>query len=217
MLKYVVLSDFDGTISEDLSTIIYSKFADVGMKYADLWSQGKLSTPEEIMMTFETIHASQSEIAQAVHQAEIDVGFPEFVRLCMKNNLEVAVISDGIEWAIRTVLEHNGVPEIQVFANQIHFIEGGFQFSFPWHHERCPHAGVCKPEIIDNFHKKGQRVIYIGDGRSDYQAIHEADIIYAKDQLLAYCQQHNVSAVPFQNFNNLINAINKGDFPYSIG
>ena len=213
MNDFIVLSDFDGTIAEDLSTLIYTKFASVGMHYADLWSQGLISTSEEITMTFETISASKAELAQAICQAHVDPDFPKFFHLCQQRNIEVAIVSDGLEWSIRTLLAHHGVENIDIYANQIHFSDDGFRFSFPWQHERCPHSGVCKPIIIEKYQDQGKKVIYIGDGKSDREAIHEADVIYAKDHLMDYCNRHNVPAIGYQNFNNLVAAIKAEAFP----
>jgi 2,3-diketo-5-methylthio-1-phosphopentane phosphatase len=213
MDKFVVLSDFDGTVSQDLNCMIYAKFASVGMYYADLWELGEISTPEEIKLTFETITASHSEIADEIRKADFDPHFVEFVRLCIEKGLEVAIVSDGLEWSIETVLSKHGVPKIDIYANQIFFEEDGFRFAFPWRDERYPHAGVCKPLVIKKFHAEGKRVIYIGDGRSDHDAIHDADVVYAKDQLLAYCQAENVPAIAYQNFNNLVDAIKSNNFP----
>jgi 2-hydroxy-3-keto-5-methylthiopentenyl-1-phosphate phosphatase len=213
MHKYVVLSDFDDTIAEDLSFIIYTNFASVGLFYADLWSQGLISTPEEIVKTFETIDVSPDELAEKIRQAQFDPDFPEFVRLCTERDYEVAIVSDGLEWAIQTLLNHHGVHNLDVYANQIRFVDNGYEFSFPWRDERFPHAGVCKPKVIAKFHAEGKRVIYIGDGKSDHDAIHEADIVYAKDQLLEYCREEDVPAIPFQDFNNLVDAIKSGKFP----
>lgn len=213
MSDIVVLSDFDGTIAEDLSEIIYSKFASVGLYYADLWSQGLISTPEEITRTFATVNASQSQLTQAIIQAHIDPDFPLFVKLCREKKYHVSIVSDGLEWSIRTLLAHHEVGDIDIYANQIHFVDGGYQFTFPWRDKRCPHSGVCKPLIIEKYHQQGKRVIYIGDGKSDREAIHFADFIYAKDQLLAYCRNEDVPAFGYQNFNSLIKALESGDFP----
>ena len=212
MSDFVVLSDFDGTIAEDLSEIIYSKFASVGLYYADLWSQGLISTPEEITQTFATINASQSQLTGAVIQAHVDPDFSHFVELCRAKKYHVAIVSDGLELFIRTLLAHHGVEDIDIYANRIHFVNGGYEFSFPWRDKRCPHSGVCKPLVIEKFHQQGKQVIYIGDGKSDREAIHVADFIYAKDQLLGYCRKENVPAFEYENFNSLIKAIELGDF-----
>lgn len=213
MGNYVVLSDFDGTIGDDLTTIIYKKFASVGMRYADLWSQGLLTTPEEITMTFKTINASPDQLEQTISQANIDPDFPEFVHLCRERDFEVAIASDGIERFIRILLAQLGLNDIDVYANQIHYGEKGYEFSFPWYDESCPHSGVCKPLIIKKYQNEGKRVIYIGDGKSDREAIHEADLIYAKDHLLEYCNKENVPAIGYQNFKNLVAAMKLGEFP----
>lgn len=215
MNDFVVLSDFDGTIADDLSTLIYTKFASVGMHYADLWSQGLITTPEEITMTFETINASKTQLAQAICEAYVDLYFPVFFHLCKEKSIKVAIVSDGLEWSIRTLLAHHGVENIDIYANQIHFLDEGYGFSFPWHHERCPHSGVCKPIIIEKYQAQGKKVIYIGDGKSDREAIHEADVIYAKDHLMDYCNNENVPAIGYQNFKNLVETLRSGEFPPS--
>jgi 2-hydroxy-3-keto-5-methylthiopentenyl-1-phosphate phosphatase len=210
--EFVVLSDFDGTIAEDLSIMIYKKFASVGMYYADLWTQGLISTPEELAATFKTIDASPSQLADLIRQAHFDPDFPEFVRLCMERGFEVAIVSDGLAWAIQTSLAQHGVHDVEIYANQIHFVDGAYQISFPWRDEKCPQAGVCKSKVVANFHAAGKRVIYIGDGRSDHDAVHAADIVYAKDQLLEYCRSEQVSAIPFQNFSDLVLSLKSGVF-----
>ena len=213
MDKYVVLSDFDGTVSQDLNFLIYEKFASVGLYYADLWEEGIIGTVEELLNTFATVDASQSEIKGEIKKAYFDPHFAEFVSLCMEEGLEVAIVSDGLEWSIQTLLTHHKVPDIEIFANKIYFEEDGFRFDFPWRHDRCPLSGVCKPLIIEKFQAEGKSVIYIGDGRTDHDAVHEADIVYAKDSLITYCQEENVPAIEYQNFNNFVDAIKSGNFP----
>ena len=210
---YVVLSDFDGTIAEDLSIMIYKKFSSVGMYYADLWTKGLISTPEELVATFKTIDASPSQLADLIRHAHFDPDFPEFVRLCRERDFEVAIVSDGLEWAIQTSLAQHGVHDVDIYANQIHFVDGTYQISFPWRDENYPHAGVCKSNVVAKFHAAGKRVIYIGDGRSDHDAVHAADIVFAKEQLLAYCRAEHVPAIPYHNFSDLVDSLKSDPFP----
>lgn len=67
------------------------------MFYSDLWTQGLISTPEELAATFKTIDASPSQLADLIRQAHFDPDFPVFVHLCRERDYDVAIVSDGLE------------------------------------------------------------------------------------------------------------------------
>jgi 2-hydroxy-3-keto-5-methylthiopentenyl-1-phosphate phosphatase len=47
----------------------------------------------------------------------------------------------------------------------------------------------------------------VGDGLSDRFAVDEADVVFAKRQLLAYCQEHGKGCHPFDTFAEVEQAI----------
>jgi 2-hydroxy-3-keto-5-methylthiopentenyl-1-phosphate phosphatase len=47
----------------------------------------------------------------------------------------------------------------------------------------------------------------VGDGLSDRFAVDEADVVFAKRQLLAYCQEHGKACHPFDTFAEVEQAI----------
>lgn len=205
--KIAILSDFDGTIAEDLSDILYRTFATCGMKYAQLWQEGAIGTPEEIIKTFATMQASQEEMKAAILPARFDESFRPFVKFCIEKGWEVAIVSDGLAWAIQTVLDFHHIPPIDIFANQMMFTHSGYEFEFPWFRPETPHAGVSKPAVIQHFRQTGHRVIFIGDGRSDQDVIGLTDGLFAKDELLSLCQQAGVPAHPFESFADVQQAL----------
>ena len=88
--------------------------------------------------------------------------------------IELAVVSDGLDWAIETVLESHGIHGLPVYANHVVFEGAEFHCEFPWYDPLTPLVGVCKPLIVRRYRQDGGRVIYIGDGRSDREAVAEA-------------------------------------------
>ena len=40
-------------------------------------------------------------------------------------------------------------------------------------------------------------MVFIGDGLSDLEAVHVADQVYARDELLEYCQEKDIPAIGF--------------------
>ncbi len=57
--------------------------------------------------------------------------------------------------------------------------------TFPYGHPACFVCGTCKRERVRAHEADGRVVVFIGDGSSDRYAAHHADIVWAKDRLLA--------------------------------
>ena len=200
----VILSDFDGTISEfDVSDFIYKNFAGCGMFYAEQWSQGLISTREEVLRTYATVTASQEEIAAALATVPIDPTFHELVELTRRRGIELAIVSDGMDWVIETVLATHGIHGLPLYANHITFQDGKPCITFPWWHDFCPMDGVCKPKVLSRFREAGKRIVYIGDGRSDRLAAAEADVVFAKNNLVSICQAQKIPALEYSSFRDI--------------
>jgi 2,3-diketo-5-methylthio-1-phosphopentane phosphatase len=202
--KIAVLSDFDGTICPtQMMTYLYEKFADVGSKYEELWERGEISTQQEIEMTFATVHATKEQMEASLKNVSLDPGFPTFLKHCHQMEYEFAIVSDGLSWYIKYLLAKDGIFDVRIFANDIVFEEGGFTFGYPWYHSSCPMRAVCKSEVIRRYKSEGTKVIYVGDGVSDYEAVGVADEIYATGKLAEYCEKIGYPAKEFRNFAEL--------------
>lgn len=200
-----VLCDFDGTIcTTNTMDYLYRNFAGAGMKYAERWERGEISTVEEIRATFATVDSSREEMERALDELEIDEGFPRFLEFCRQRGYHLAVVSDGLEWYITYILDRHGIHGLPIYANQIRFENGDFQFAFPWFHEQSPMRGVSKPRIVHSYHAQGKRIAYIGDGHSDMDVIHETELVYARGWLADYCAEHDIPAVLFDTFDYLL-------------
>lgn len=203
--KTIILCDFDGTVTPaDTSNFLYTRFAGAGTYYADMWDRGEISTPEELSKTFATIRASREAMETALETIPLDPGFPGFYHYCRDCGYKVAVISDGLEWWIRVILNYHDLGAIPIYANVIQFTGTGFQFHHPWFDPEYPEQGTSKPNIIREYRHRGWQVLYIGDGKSDFQAARLADRVFAKSALLSFCQKHEIAHSPFDGFTDLL-------------
>ena len=184
----VILCDFDGTISTtETLGFLFSEFAESRFEYARQWVRGEIDMRDEIRLTFKTIKASKEEMQAALNKVEIDPGFPEFLEFGRKKGYTFAIISDGLEWYIQYLLQKYGISDIPIYANRILFNSDDFHFEFPWFDEETHRRGVCKPKIARAYRKHADTLVFVGDGRSDIDVIHEADIVYSKGWLAGYC------------------------------
>ena len=203
--KYVVLCDFDGTISDqDSLNPIYRQYATCGTKFAEQWERGEVGTREEMIETFQCIHASRAQMENALDEINLDAGLMDLLAFCNRERLPFVILSDGLEWYIRYLLGKAGVEDVPVYANQIRFLsDGGFAFEFPWFSPENPRRGLHKPAIVKKYQSEGYRTIFIGNGGSDEDAVWKADAVFAKEPLYSYCVIHGIQAKHFESMTEL--------------
>ncbi len=202
--EVTILCDFDGTItSYDLADFIFSRFAACGLFYSNQWAEGLIDTREEILRSFATISAGPDEIAAALAEIPIDPTFQELVAFARQTGIELAIVSDGLDWAIDVVLKAHGIQGLPIYSNHITFEGGRIGCEFPWYDPSTPMAGICKPLIIKRYRKADGKLVYIGDGRSDREAVLEVDLVFARDALAQYCREQGIAALEFSNFNEI--------------
>ena len=62
--------------------------------------------------------------------------------------------------------------------------------------------------------RSGNEVIFIGDGLSDLCALPQADIIFARGDLLDYCRANKIPAFAYKDFYDILRRIKNSDrFP----
>ncbi len=204
--RIAVMCDFDGTITKGgVIDLLYRAFADSSCwELVDRWIRGEISTLDEMQGCFSTMKATRQEMEAILGRVEIDPGFPELVDFCKGRGYLLAILSDGLRWYIDYVLTHQGIGDLPIYANEIHFLEDGYRITTPWYSPQTPRRGVSKPGIIQNYRDMGYKVVFIGDGLSDIEAVDAADLLYARDELLEYCQKRGIPAIAFTDMRDLI-------------
>ena len=104
--------------------------------------------------------------------------------------MQLRIVSDGLDYVIRTILARHGLRDVPTFAN--HLVQVGprrWRLEFPYFRTECRTlSGTCKCAFTESdATAPGARSLLIGDGASDFCVADRADLVYAKRRLLDYC------------------------------
>jgi 2,3-diketo-5-methylthio-1-phosphopentane phosphatase len=189
---------------------LYEKFAAPSYRETlERWNRGEISTMEEIETVFVTVSASRAEMESFLNTFELDLGFPNLLIYCQEAGIKFVIVSDGLRWYIDYIMRHHGIQEVAVFACEIHFERGGYRFSYPWFDPSTPMRSVSKSTIVRDYQSKGYKVVFVGDGVSDFEAAQVADIVYARDVLLDYTKENGIQAREFLYMGDIIGDLKK--------
>jgi len=209
-VKTIVQCDFDNTIaSEDVSFQILDAFADGNWRwFLEEYREGRISVGVFSDKTFNMVKADEQTILNFIFKDEVKIraGFRELLAYCTKKGFEFVIVSNGLSFYIEAILKDIDVADIEVFAAQTQFNPEGLKVKY---------IGPDGSELQDNFKKaytelflrKGYRVVYIGDGASDCSPASRAHHIFARDDLLAYCQKNNLNCTPFNDLNDVVRGL----------
>jgi len=197
-----VFVDFDGTISlSDTTDLLLERFADPAWTEIEAaWERGEIGSRECMIRQIDLLRIGPEALNAFVESVEIDPAFPDFVQLCHTLGVPVTVVSDGLDLTITGTLSRFGL-DLAILANRLESRGGErWKLSFPHAREDCRTlSGHCK---CRSFGHERLRIL-IGDGRSDFCGADEADMVFAKDRLRAYCREKALPHVPFSNFAEL--------------
>ncbi len=204
MKDLIVVSDFDGTITlkDGLYTFIQEYAKGDWEKIERDWAEGRISSKECLTEEFKLVpDLSEELISSFVRTINIDEHFKTFCDKLTESNIDFCVVSDGIDYFINRILKHHGIYDIKIISNHGEFRGEFFEIKYPNDSEKCTNnAGTCKCKVLSDFKQEYKKVIYIGDGVSDYCVADKADVLYAKSRLLDYCKNKDIKCIPFDSF-----------------
>lgn len=204
----VVFCDFDGTITQlDVTDEILAQFAHPSWHEVEQeWACGSIGSRECLERQMALVDASAAELNQLIDAVPIDGHFSKFLRLVENHRLPFYVLSDGFDYVVRRVLKRAGVNGClrngtHLFASALRVEGRRAVTSFPHSATPCEHdCATCKVEIMQRLSAGRSPVVFIGDGLSDRFAVEEADVVFAKRQLLVHCREHGIACRAFETF-----------------
>jgi 2-hydroxy-3-keto-5-methylthiopentenyl-1-phosphate phosphatase len=206
-----IICDFDGTIAlEDVTDSLLERFADESWKDVEAqWRAGTMGSRDCMARQVSLIEADYERLNRYLDTVEIDSSFAPFVDKCKEfNEINLHVVSDGIDYAIKRILQNNKLANLRVKANALVALPGNrYRLDFPHSKPDCNvQAGTCKCAIAQVRGEKTRRtnsIILIGDGLSDVCLASRADFVFAKDRLLDHCRENAIPHLPFAAFSDI--------------
>jgi 2,3-diketo-5-methylthio-1-phosphopentane phosphatase len=206
-LIFKIFIDFDGTITTtDVGENIFLKFGNeekVKRIIEDLLTE-KISSKECWISLCESVNQlNKNELDNFIDGIKIDPAFKDFIDFCTGNEIEYFILSDGFDYYIERILEKENLSDIKFYSNKLQVINNKLIPSFPHHDIDFPGSANCKKNHIINNSGDEEYTVFIGDGNSDMNTVHYCDFIFAKNDLLKYCEKERISFFPFKNFNDI--------------
>jgi len=204
-----ILVDFDGTAClHDVAEHLLMRYGDPSWsEFDEAWARGEIGARPMIHAQAAMLRAPTEElVAYAVGHCPIDPTFGPFVRWAGETGAPVTLVSDGFGFYIEPLLRSAGIGGVRVITNAWH--DG--RMSFPNGHPECVGCGTCKMRAV--LEAPGP-VAFVGEGTSDRYGALYADIVFAKDALVGWCERDGVPFVPWTDFDDVRARLEAADDP----
>ena len=207
--QFKIFLDFDGTITKnDVGEEIFKKALkeDIVKKIVEDLLTNKISSRE----CWESLCGSVSildktEFDDFILSQEIEPTLHRFIEYCEANGFELFVLSDGFDYYIEKILKRENLHHLKVYSNKLLLTDDGRLIpSFPYYNADCRSSANCKRNHIIENSGEDDYTVFIGDGNSDNDAIQFVDFIFAKDDLLKFCEVQRITYFPFKDFDDVI-------------
>lgn len=209
-----VFIDFDGTITvNDVGDALFERFGGSASTVSiEEYREERISAVECFRRECAACGIIDAAQMNAFLDSQpIDKTFPDFVGFCNTAGVEAVILSDGMDYYIDRILSRHGLGAVKRFSNHLSLqpVDVGrtvrFVPEFPFTDEVCDRCACCKRNHILTMSADDDLIVYVGEGYSDRCPARFADIIFAKDELLRYCQRENISYFEYTTFADIQN------------
>jgi 2-hydroxy-3-keto-5-methylthiopentenyl-1-phosphate phosphatase len=207
-VKPMVFLDFDGTITRrDATDAILEAYADPEwVQIEEEWKRGRMGSRECLIAQMALVRATSAEIDSLLDDIAIDKGFVPLLETCSAHGVPIHIVSDGFDYCIRRILSRPSLhlaahlEGIQIVSSHLAPQGDRWNVDIPSLSPSCIHGcGTCKPATMERLNTTGGPSIFVGDGLSDRYAAARADLVFAKDDLAAYCDEQTISYTPYES------------------
>ena len=198
----MVFVDFDGTMTDrDTFDVLVPLFASeaawVVMERA--LEAGTATIRDVLTAQAALVRGERAEIFAILRrEVRVDPTFAAFARRCIAAGVSLTVVSSGVASIIRDRLADFRLEDLPVVANDVEMRPAGWVMHF-----RDPvENGTDKAAHVDRANALGARTVFVGDGRSDYDAATRSDTLFAKRglPLERYLTARGIAFAPFESF-----------------
>jgi len=205
-----VLIDFDDTAAEqNVAELLLKRFGDpTWPEVRRRFRAGEINLKEYQEITFRNIQAGQATMQDYVKaHAKLRPYFKELRDYCLAREIPMAIVSQGLDFYIRAVLDGEGFPQIPVYSVNTRFTPQGITYQYRYARPGQESRGNSKGLVVDWFRESGYYVFYVGDGMSDFEAAGRTDLLFAHRTLAEECVRQGIPFQPFTDFSIVLQAL----------
>jgi len=208
-LIMIIQSDFDGTITEeDVSFMLLDTFAQGNWReLLQQYRENKISVGDFNTKAFALVKAGSEELLEVARdKVKLRDGLHNLVAYCQSQGFRFLIVSNGLDFYIKSILEDVGLGNIEVYAAQTRFHPDGLEVQYIGP-DGTPLSSGFKEAYTKLFLKQGYRVVCVGNGPSDVFPAALAQHVFARDGLLDSCKKKKLKCKPFDDLNDIVRGL----------
>jgi len=204
--KVIFLIDFDVTIStkDSTDTLLETHNPKYKKIIREQYRNGDITMREFVIFGLESLNITKKEYIETLDKnVTIDESFKNF----LESGAEFKIVSAGTRLNIQgSLLKYNiNLTDDDIISNDISFDGNKIKITNPFLDKEM-YYGVDKKEAVENFQRQGYKVIFVGDGPSDYRAVEVADFSFIRKNTRAvnFCKENNIKFMEFESFHEIL-------------
>lgn len=206
MKDFVFISDFDGTLTEtDFYRILMDAYfgEECRLLYKD-WKNKKIKDTDYLGYVFNNIGRSEFEIDEDILKISLDPFAKQFIHNINTAGGDFVVLSAGTSYYINKVLKNSDIKDIKVYSNEGIYKENGIHFVLDEKSEFYSEVyGIDKELVVRKLKTCYKKVFYAGDSEPDLNPALQADLIFAKGELVQLLIDKKRDYIEFHDFSEI--------------
>lgn len=222
MVKAVIFTDFDGTVTwDDSNDYLTDKYGFGKEKRLEAFEgviDGTKTFREAFWQMLESVEKPLPECIKILEEnIQLDPGFKQTFHWAEENNVPIVVVSSGMRPIIKSLLAslvgEDAIRKIDIISNEVEVSEDNkwkivYKDDSSFGHDKSKSITEEKKKF-EAAQKPGEHrpyYFYCGDGVSDLSAAKECDLLFAKKgkDLIRYCRKENVPYHEFETFDDIL-------------
>ncbi|MGD9117941.1 MAG: MtnX-like HAD-IB family phosphatase [Dehalococcoidia bacterium] len=207
----IIQSDFDGTLTEeDVSFALLDAFAEGDWRQLfERYRQSKMTVGDFNSKAFAMVKASRDELLRVARQeVKLREGLRNLVNFCQGSGTRFLIVSNGLDFYIKAILEDVGLGNLEVYAARTEFSPDGLKVNYIGPEGKVLKKGF-KEAYTKLFLNQGYQVVCIGNGPSDYFPAALSQHVFARDGLADICKTKKLKCQPFEDLNDVVRGLEK--------
>lgn len=206
MKAFVLVSDFDGTLTEKdfYQMIIDDYLGEMGIAIYEAWKRKEYKDEEFLNKIYGALDMDEKELMAYILTIQWDQHANYVIQKIRENGGEFVIISAGSSYYIQPVLEKEKIDEVKVYSIPGSYKNRGLFLEID--QESCYYSdqyGIDKVKIVKELKEQYEKVYYAGDSMLDMEACILSDVIFAKGKLQALLEDRGIKYIAIDNYKDI--------------
>jgi 2-hydroxy-3-keto-5-methylthiopentenyl-1-phosphate phosphatase len=203
----IVFCDFDGTITtQETFVAAMKRYApELSAELIPKMYAREITLREGVRRILESIPSSAySEIIEWVAAQPQRPGFPEFVAFLQLQDIPFVVITGGLQEMVKAALKPLLHHVHAIYGVEVDTRSSHFQISSP------AEGNTELVSKVDIMHRHpAHETVVIGDSVTDLSMAQAGNVVFARDRLAQYLDEHNAAYLSWTDFHDIQEALTK--------